>query len=335
MQILVTGGAGFIGSHLVERLLQEGHTVTVLDDLSTGSEKNLAGLKIQFVREDVKDREATYWFVRQSDFVIHLAAAVGVKLIMDDPYGSMLTNIEGSSNVIRACSLRNKPLILASTSEVYGKSSGDLLREEDDTLFGNSQKHRWSYAAAKLVDEHMALAAYKVGSIPFLVIPRFFNTVGPRQSPAYGMVLPRFIQQAVRQEPLTVYGDGSQVRSFTWVYNTVEAVVRLMACPEANGQVVNVGSSYPTTITGLASRVNRCLNNPAGIIHVPYHEAYGDGYEDMMYRVPSTEKLKRLIGYTPRTPLEDIIEFTAGVERRDTSRWLGNRDLSREIVNVG
>lgn len=317
MRVLVTGGAGFIGSHLVERLLKEGHNVVVLDDLSTGSLDNLGDAlctRLRVVVDSVLNQHEIDHLVEWADCVYHLAAVVGIFSVMQDPSRCLKVNIQGTENVINACLDRidktNTRLIIASTSEVYGKNDGKELIEDMDVMYGNSQNYRWSYAASKLVDEFMAVASYKKHGLP-VTICRFFNTVGPRQSPAYGMVLPRFIKQAKAGDPITVFGDGKQVRSFTYVQNTVEALMRLKDCEASYGEIVNIGSNHPIPIIDLARLVKIMLLSKSPISVTPYKEAYGDGYEDTRYRVPCTDKLKKLTGYAPDTSISDIIAITA------------------------
>jgi UDP-glucose 4-epimerase len=310
---LVTGGAGFIGSHLVERVLARGDRAVVLDDLSTGRRENLAAVagrrEVEFVEGSVMDRPLVASLVARADRVVHLAAAVGVRLIVDEPVRTLETNIHGTEVVLAECARRLTPVFVASSSEVYGKGSRCPFREEDDVLLGPTTKSRWSYAASKMVDEFLALSYQKERGLPARV-GRFFNTVGPRQVGQYGMVLPRFIGQALDGEPVTVYGDGRQSRTFGHVAEVVEAVVRLMDTPATAGQVFNIGGTEEVTILALAERVRGLTGGVAQIRHVPYEEAYGGGFEDLGRRVPDTAKLRAATGFAPSRSLDDILRDT-------------------------
>jgi UDP-glucose 4-epimerase len=312
--ILVTGGAGFIGSHLVERLLADGHEVTVIDDLSTGRLRNLAAVQphpklkvlISTVSQCAKMRE----IVAQSACVYHLAAAVGVELVMTSGLRTIQTNLRETEAILEAASAAGTPMLLTSTSEVYGKSQQEAFSEEDDLLIGPPHLSRWSYACSKLMDEFLALAYAKERNTP-VVIARLFNTVGPRQTGQYGMVLPRFIQAARSGQPLRVFGDGRQTRCFCAVQDTVEALVRLQNCPAARGNIFNVGSTEEIPIGRLAEMVIAHLQSPSAIEFVPYEKACPPGFQDMLRRKPVVAKLARFTGFQPTTTLEGIIRQTA------------------------
>ncbi|MBI4662635.1 MAG: GDP-mannose 4,6-dehydratase [Verrucomicrobia bacterium] len=312
--ILVTGGAGFIGSHLVERLLREANSVTVIDDCSTGSPDNLQAVlshpQLRFIRGKVSECRNLDQIVSHSNFVFHLAAAVGVELVVHSPVRTIETNLHETEVLLQAAGARNVPVLLASTSEVYGKSQKPAFSEEDDLLIGPPHLGRWSYACSKLMDEFLALAYAKEKGLP-VVIARIFNTVGPRQTGRYGMVLPRFIAAAKQGLPLRVHGDGRQTRCFCFVADTVEAFVRLHKCPKAIGEVFNVGGTEEVSILELAQLVVGTLNSKSPIEFVPYAEAYAEGFEDMQRRKPVVEKLNRTVGFRPTTPLRRIIELTA------------------------
>jgi UDP-glucose 4-epimerase len=310
--VLITGGAGFIGSHLAEAVLARGQAVLVLDDLSTGSLQNIAHLLrrpgFEFVLGSVMDEAVVDRVVATCDVVYHLSAAVGVRLVFEQPVRTIETNVKGTQHVLEACLRHGKKAFVASTSEVYGKdvrNGSGRFREDDDITIGPSM--RWCYATSKALDEFLA-RAYAVDKGLPVVIGRFFNTVGPRQSPAYGMVLPRFVEQALRGLPITVYGDGSQVRSFTWVGDAVDATLRLMDAPAAEGEVFNLGSAEAVTIRELAHRVQRVTGSISEVVCVSYDAAYGPGFEDILYRVPDVEKLRRTVGVTATTTLDEIIE---------------------------
>jgi len=309
-RILVTGGAGFIGSHLVDRLLADGHLVTVVDDCSTGSVDNLAEARrnenLTLIRSKVSAFSGLADAVAGSDFVYHLAAAVGVELVVNSPIDTIHTNLHESEEVLRAASRTKTPVLIASTSEVYGKSSKPAFDEEDDLLIGPPHLGRWSYACSKLMDEFLAMAYAKEFDLP-VVIVRLFNTVGPRQTGRYGMVAPRFVEAALSGQPLRVNGDGSQTRCFCHVVDTVEALVRLKDCPRARGQVFNVGSVEEVSIRDLAETIIDALDSSSKIELVPYSEAYAPGFQDMLRRKPVVDKLEAHVGFRPRTSLRDII----------------------------
>jgi UDP-glucose 4-epimerase len=310
---LVTGGAGFIGSHLVEALLRQGHDVVAFDNLSTGRLRNLDHLghhpELRFVQGSVLDELAVDELMHACDGVIHLAAAVGVKLIVDEPLRSFTTNIRGSETVIEAAFRHRRPILLASTSEIYGKNSDVPLRETDDRILGPTTTTRWSYSTAKAVDEILAYAYHRERGLPTTVV-RLFNTVGPRQSPAYGMVIPRLARQAVAGEPLTVYGDGSQSRCFCHVSDVVDALLGLIDNPDAVGGVFNVGSTEEVTIRALADRIVERSGSSSPIRLVPYDHAYPSGFEDMQRRLPSIDRIHALTGWQPTKTLDDILSQT-------------------------
>jgi UDP-glucose 4-epimerase len=310
---LVTGGAGFIGSHLVEALLRQGHHVVALDNLSTGRLRNLDHLghhpELRFVQGSVLDELAVDELMHGCDRVIHLAAAVGVELIVNEPLRSFTTNIRGSEIVIESAFRHRRPILLASTSEIYGKNSDVPLRETDDRILGPTTTTRWSYSTAKAVDEILAYAYHRERGLPTTVV-RLFNTVGPRQSPSYGMVIPRLARQAVAGEPLTVYGDGSQSRCFCDVSDVVNALLGLLDNPGAVGGVFNVGSTEEVTIRELAERIVERSGSSSPIRLVPYDDAYPAGFEDMQRRVPSIDRIRALTGWQPTQTLDDILTQT-------------------------
>src|SRR6188768_1752487 len=310
MKALITGGAGFIGSHLAERLLEEGHEVCVLDNLSTGSIENIAHLKgrprFTYVVDSVTNEPLLAELIDGCDVVFHLAAAVGVKLIVERPVHTIETNVHGTEVVLKHANKKRKLVFLASTSEVYGKSSDVPFRENADLVLGPSEKHRWAYACSKAIDEFLALAYWKERKLP-IVIVRFFNTVGPRQTGQYGMVIPNFVRQALAGQPITVHGDGSQTRSFCHVRDVVGALLRLMDEPRAVGEVFNVGNSQEISIMALAERVRALTASRSPIVTIPYDQAYESGFEDMPRRVPDLTKIHGLVGYEPRTDLDAIL----------------------------
>ncbi len=316
--ILVTGGAGFIGSHLVERLLAGGHAVTVIDDLSTGRLENLAAVgshaDLTFINSTVSQCRHLQGIAARSQSIYHLAAAVGVELVMRSGLRAIETNLRETEAILDAASANRVPILLTSTSEVYGKSKQEAFSEEDDLLIGPPHLSRWSYACSKLMDEFLALAHAKEHHTP-VVITRLFNTVGPRQSGQYGMVLPRFIEAAKRGLTLRVYGDGRQTRCFCAVQDTVEALVRLQNCPAARGEVFNVGATEEISIGALAERVIALLQSPSAIECTPYEKAYSPGFQDMLRRKPIVAKLVKYVGFRPATALSEIIRLTAACER--------------------
>ena len=310
MKALITGGAGFIGSHLAERLLQLEHDVLVLDNLSTGSIENIAHLKtdkrFSYVIDSVTSESLLAEMVDSSDVVFHLAAAVGVKLIVEQPVHTIETNVHGTEVVLKHANKKKKLVFIASTSEVYGKSADVPFRESSDVVLGPSAKHRWAYACSKLIDEFLALAYWKEKKLP-VVIVRLFNTVGPRQTGQYGMVLPTFVRQALSGHPITVFGDGTQSRSFTYVSDVVDALIALASERRAVGEVFNVGNTGEISIADLATRVKALACSDSPIQLVPYDQAYEAGFEDMPRRVPDISKLRALIGYEPKVELDEII----------------------------
>jgi UDP-glucose 4-epimerase len=310
VKALLTGGAGFIGSHLAERLLELGHEVHVLDNLSTGSIDNITHLKgragFSYVIDTVTNEPLLAEMIDQCDVVFHLAAAVGVKLIVEQPVHTIETNVHGTEVVLKHANKKKKLVIIASTSEVYGKSADVPFREGADLVLGATVKHRWAYACSKLIDEFLALAYWKEKKLP-IVIVRLFNTVGPRQTGQYGMVLPTFVRQALSGQTITVFGDGTQSRSFTYVADVVDALVKLAQEPRAVGEVFNIGNTEEVTIRELAERVKRITSSSSPIQLIPYDEAYEAGFEDMPRRVPDITKVGQLIGYQPRLGLDEII----------------------------
>jgi UDP-glucose 4-epimerase len=319
MKIFITGGAGFIGSHLSERLIDEGHELTVLDDLSTGRVENLSAIKgsnaLRFVEGDILDDALVQELAGDADMIFHLAAAVGVKLIMDEPSRSILTNINGTENVLRAALKRKTPTFIASTSEVYGKATKFPFSEDDDLTIGATKNLRWSYACAKTLDEFLALAYAREADLP-VVILRFFNTTGPRQTGRYGMVVPNFVQAALEGRPLLVHGTGEQSRCFGHVKDVVESLIRLMAEPAARGQVFNIANDQEVTIRQLAEQVIAATGSRSEIKLVPYDSVYPVGFEDMARRLPDVSKLQRTIGFRPRRGLSEIISDIVDEKRR-------------------
>ena len=320
MKALITGGAGFIGSHLAELLLADGHRVTVIDNLVTGQAANLEHLagnpRLEFLQESVLDEERMRALVPAHDVVFHLAAAVGVRWIIENPLQSIRTNVRATEIVLEAAAASRARVLIASTSEVYGKNEKSPLCEDDDSIIGSTRITRWLYANTKATNEFMALAHWWEQRLPVTVV-RFFNTVGPRQTGRYGMVVPRFVRQALAGEPLTVYGDGQQSRCFTYVGDAVRALVALLRAPEAEtcGEIFNVGNNQPTTIEGLAREVVRRTGSESPLRFVPYDEAYGSGFADMRRRAPDTTKLRRTVGFAPRTPLGEILDRVIAFER--------------------
>ena len=311
MIALITGGAGFVGSHLAERLLDDGHEVLVIDNLSTGSIDNISHLKnhprFSYVVDSVTNEPLLAELIDRSDVVFHLAAAVGVKLIVEQPVHTLETNVHGTEVVLKHANKKKKIVFIASTSEVYGKSTDVPFREEADLVLGPTAKHRWAYACSKLIDEFLALAYWKEKKLP-VVIVRLFNTVGPRQTGQYGMVLPTFVRQALAGQPITVFGDGTQSRSFTYVGDVVGALATLAQEPRAIGDVFNIGSTSEVTIDELAERVKKMTKSESPIVHIPYDVAYEAGFEDMPRRVPDISKIQSLTGFAPKMSLDEIIQ---------------------------
>ncbi len=320
MKALITGGAGFIGSHLAERLLDDGHEVIVLDNLSTGSIGNIAHLKgrpaFSYTIDSVTNEPLLAELIDRCDVVFHLAAAVGVKLIVEQPVHTIETNVHGTEVVLKHANKKKKLVVIASTSEVYGKSTDVPFREAADLVLGPSAKHRWAYACSKLIDEFLALAYWKEKKLP-VVIVRLFNTVGPRQTGQYGMVLPTFVGQALAGQPITVFGDGTQSRSFTYVGDVVDALVKLAQDKRAVGEVFNIGNMGEVTIADLAARVKTMTGSCSPIHYIPYDQAYEAGFEDMPRRVPDISKIREFVGYEPKLGLEEIIRSVIEHMRAD------------------
>jgi UDP-glucose 4-epimerase len=310
MKALLTGGAGFVGSHLAEALLDRGHEVIVIDDLSTGSMDNILRLKsrqgFEYVIDTVMNEPLTAELVDRADVVLHLAAAVGVKLIVEAPVRTIETNVHGTEVVLTHASKKGKLVVIFSTSEVYGKSTAVPFNEDADLVMGPTPKHRWAYACSKAIDEFLALAYHRERKLPVIVV-RLFNTVGPRQTGRYGMVIPNFVQQALAGEPITVFGDGRQTRSFTFVGDVVDGLIRLVGEPRAVGQVFNIGNTEEVSILDLARRVQSMTGSQSEIVLVPYEKAYEEGFEDMPRRVPDLTKIQALVGYRPTLGLDDIL----------------------------
>lgn len=314
MRYLITGGCGFIGSHLADRLIADGHEVWAIDDLSTGSIYNIEHLqakpKFHYVIDSIMNVSLLSELVDRVDVVVHLAAAVGVKLIVESPVRTIETNVRGTEVVLHAAAKKRRRAFIASTSEVYGKTERVPFKEDADLVLGPTTKGRWSYACSKALDEFLALAYWKEKKLPTTVI-RFFNTVGPRQTAQYGMVVPTFVQQALENRPITVFGDGKQSRCFTYVGDVVEALVRLMSTEASVGEVFNIGNDREITIEELALMIRERLGSGSELVYVPYDEAYEAGFEDMARRVPDVSKLERMTGYRPETPLEEIVDRVA------------------------
>jgi UDP-glucose 4-epimerase len=310
VRAFITGGAGFIGSHLAETLLDQGHKVLILDNLSTGSIDNIAHLKgrpdFEYFIDSVNNEPLLAELIDVSDVVFHFAAAVGVKLIVEQPVHTIETNVHGTEVVLKHANKKKKLVVIASTSEVYGKSEDVPFREDSDLVLGATPKHRWAYACSKAIDEFLALAYWKERKLPVIIV-RFFNTVGPRQTGQYGMVIPNFVRQALAGDPIRVFGDGSQQRAFTHVSDVVDALIRLIATPAAIGQVINIGTTEEVTIAALAQRVKELSGSSSPIEFIPYDQAYGSGFEDMPRRLPDLTKVTQMIGYHPRHSLDDIL----------------------------
>jgi UDP-glucose 4-epimerase len=306
----VTGGAGFIGSHLVDRLLQDGHFVAVLDNFATGQSRNLKthseNPNFKFVEGSVLDQKLLTVVVQEIDYIFHLAAAVGVFTIVNEPLSSLVTNIRGTENVLEVASARNIPVFLSSSSEVYGKNISDSLRESDDRILGSPTMLRWSYSEAKAIDESLAFAYWTEKKLPTRIV-RFFNTVGPRQVGSYGMVVPRFVASALKNEPITIYGTGDQTRCFGHVSDVIDAVIAVAFSDKTIGQVLNIGNNKEISMNDLAQTIIEKTNSSSKIRHIPYAEAYGDGFEDMERRVPNLDLIYSLTGWKPKKSLNDII----------------------------
>jgi len=308
--VLITGGAGFVGSHLADALLERGDEVFVLDNLSTGSIDNIAHLKSEprfhYTIDTITNEPLLAEMIDTCDTVLHLAAAVGVKLIVEAPVHTIETNVHGTEVVLKHANKKKKLVLIASTSEVYGKSAEVPFKEDADLVLGPSEKHRWAYACSKLIDEFLALAYWKERKLPVIIV-RLFNTVGPRQTGQYGMVIPNFVRQALAGHPITVFGDGHQSRSFTYVGDVVRAMAALINEPAAIGHVFNIGHGAEIAINELAEKVKALTSSPSEIVHIPYDRAYESGFEDMPRRVPDITKLQSLIGFRPTVELDEIL----------------------------
>lgn len=315
MKVLVTGGAGFIGSHLAEDLLDKGHDVTILDNLSTGRLKNIAHLEknpsFHIVIGDILNEFLVDKFVERADWVFHLAAAVGVQLIVKDPLRSLMTNIRGSEIVFESVYRYHKKVLITSTSEIYGKNTSSALKEDDDRILGSPLKSRWSYSTSKAVDEILAYTYWREKNVPTVIV-RLFNTVGPRQTGHYGMVIPRFVEQALKGDDITVYGTGEQSRCFLYVKDAVTGIIRLMEHPEAVGKVFNLGNQAEVTMNDLAKKIIALTKSTSKIIHIPYDQAYEEGFEDMQRRVPDTSRARDLVGFNPTIKLDDLLKMVIG-----------------------
>ena len=310
MRILVTGGSGFIGSHLSERLILDGHTVTAIDNFSTGIKSNLAQLEesnhFTLINGSILDINILNSLIKEADYVFHLAAVVGVFNIVDNPLGSLLTNIRGTENVLEAAHSSKIPVFLTSSSEVYGKNISDSLKESDDRILGSPTTLRWSYSEAKAIDESLAYAYFIENQLETRIV-RFFNTIGPRQLGAYGLVVPRFIKAALANEPITIYGDGTQTRCFAHVYDVIDAVMAIAFVENTIGKVINIGNNFEISINALARKIIEETDSKSKIIYVPYKEAYGDGFEDMERRVPNIDLISQLVGWEPKRDLSTMI----------------------------
>jgi UDP-glucose 4-epimerase len=324
LRVLITGGAGFIGSHLAEAYLRRGDDVLVIDDLSTGTIENIRHLKdnpkFHYTIDSVHNQPVTAELVDQSDVVFHLAAAVGVKLIVESPVRTIETNVRGTEVILALANKKKKKVLIASTSEVYGLSADVPFREDGNLVMGATTKGRWSYACSKAIDEFLALAYWREKKLPTTIV-RLFNTVGPRQTGRYGMVIPTFVKQALSGRPITVYGDGKQTRCFGYVGDVVGALIKLMDHPDAVGNVYNIGSSEEISIVKLAEKVRQLTNSSSEIIFVPYDEAYEEGFEDMPRRVPDTSKINKLVGFKPDMALDGILSSVIEFERGRPASW--------------
>lgn len=321
MNILITGGAGFIGSHLADSLLEQGHRVTIIDDLSTGSIRNVAHLRgherFHYVIDTMMNASLLAELVDEADAIFHLAAAVGVKLIVESPVRTIETNIQCTELLLQIAAKKKKKVLIASTSEVYGKSAAIPFREDGDLVLGATTRGRWSYACSKAIDEFLAVAYWREKRLPTVVV-RLFNTVGPRQTGQYGMVIPRFVTQALAGEPLTIYGDGTQSRCFTHVSDTVRALIGLMEADDTVGEVYNIGGDQEITILELANRIRRMTDSSSETVFMPYAVAYESNFEDMPRRVPSLEKINRSIGWSPALDTDRILESVIDYHRAGT-----------------
>jgi UDP-glucose 4-epimerase len=311
MRFLVTGGAGFIGSHLADRLIADNNSVVILDDISTGRLENLNRYKnnsnFEYIKGSVLDQRLLESTVKDVDYIFHLAAAVGVFNIVNQPLSSLVTNIRGTENVLEASLVNNTPVFLSSSSEVYGKNTSDALSESDDRILGSPTTLRWSYSEAKAIDETLAFAYWTEKKLPTRIV-RFFNTVGPRQVGAYGMVIPRFVSMALNNEPITIYGNGEQTRCFAHVYDVIDAVISVAFSDKTIGKVINIGNNFEISMNDLAKKIIQETGSKSEIKYIPYSEAYGDGFEDMERRVPNIDLIKSLTGWQPKRDLTQIIK---------------------------
>jgi UDP-glucose 4-epimerase len=319
MKVLITGGAGFIGSHLADHYIKQGAEVSIIDDFSTGHEDNIIHLrtdkKFHVVKDTVLNKEALDPLVKNADLVYHLAAAVGVYTIVEKPLVSLMTNLQGTEAILEICDKYKKKVLIASTSEVYGKSQKFPFKESDDTVMGATSISRWSYAYAKAIDEFLALAHYREKKLPVVVV-RFFNTVGPRQTGRYGMVIPNFVRQAIKGEDITVFGDGQQSRCFTYVGDVVNEIVKLMENKKAEGEIFNVGGTEEINMEALATKVLGKIKSKSKLVYIPYDKAYPLGFEDMQRRIPDLSKLKALTGYTPTKSLDEILDIIIDFKKK-------------------
>jgi len=321
MRILVTGGAGFIGSHLCERLINDGHVVTAIDNFSTGRASNLNNLKsvdnFTLVEGSILDTDILTPLINDAEYIFHLAAAVGVFNIVDNPLASLLTNIRGTENVLEAAHSNKTPVFLTSSSEVYGKNISDSLKESDDRILGSPVTLRWSYSEAKAIDESLAYAYFVEKKLETRIV-RFFNTVGPRQLGAYGMVVPRFVKAAIENEPISIYGNGEQTRCFAHVYDVIDAVIAIAFASNTVGKVINIGNDFEISINGLAKKIIDETGSKSELVYVPYEEAYGDGFEDMERRVPNIDLINQLVGWKPKRDLSTIIADISAEMKKST-----------------
>ncbi|HEY8132499.1 MAG TPA: GDP-mannose 4,6-dehydratase [Thermoanaerobaculia bacterium] len=330
MRVLITGGAGFIGSHLADAYLERGDHVSIIDDLSTGSIENIQHLKkhphFEYTIDSVRNVPLLAELADTCDVIVHLAAAVGVKLIVESPVRTIETNVRGTEVVLEVANKKKKKVLIASTSEVYGLSNAVPFREDGTLVLGATTKGRWSYACSKAIDEFLALAYYREKKLPTVIV-RLFNTVGPRQTGQYGMVVPRFVGQSLANAPITVFGDGTQTRCFCHISDVTQALLKLVDTPAAIGEVFNIGSNREITITALAETVKRLTRSSSEIIYVPYGEAYEEGFEDMPRRVPDTTKITNLIGFEAKVSLEAIIESVVTYQRSRATQTLASTGM--------